>query len=38
EDEANDHKIVRGALAMANAGPNDRPKHDAVIERVTLPE
>src|SRR4051794_11879657 len=22
EDEANDHKIVRGALAMANAGPN----------------
>jgi len=22
EDEFNDHKIVRGALAMANAGPN----------------
>jgi cyclophilin family peptidyl-prolyl cis-trans isomerase len=22
EDEPNDHKIVRGALAMANAGPN----------------
>jgi cyclophilin family peptidyl-prolyl cis-trans isomerase len=22
EDEINDHKIVRGALAMANAGPN----------------
>src|SRR3979411_3150323 len=22
EDEVNDHKIVRGALAMANAGPN----------------
>jgi peptidyl-prolyl cis-trans isomerase B (cyclophilin B) len=22
EDEANDHKVVRGALAMANAGPN----------------
>jgi peptidyl-prolyl cis-trans isomerase B (cyclophilin B) len=22
EDELNDHKIVRGALAMANAGPN----------------
>ena len=22
EDEINDHKVVRGALAMANAGPN----------------
>src|SRR5215212_6543309 len=22
EDEANDHSVVRGALAMANAGPN----------------
>ncbi|MEY2513685.1 MAG: peptidyl-prolyl cis-trans isomerase [bacterium] len=22
EDEPNDHKVVRGALAMANAGPN----------------
>ncbi|HZT15535.1 MAG TPA: peptidylprolyl isomerase [Gaiellaceae bacterium] len=22
DDEANDHRIVRGALAMANAGPN----------------
>ncbi len=22
EDELNDHKVVRGALAMANAGPN----------------
>ena len=83
EDEFNDHKVVRGALAMANAGPNtngsqffivttdaapwldgkhtvfgqvtsgmeavdsieasdtdgrDRPREDALIERVDLPD
>jgi peptidyl-prolyl cis-trans isomerase B (cyclophilin B) len=83
EDEINDNKIVRGALAMANAGPNtngsqffivttdaapwldgkhtvfgrvvdgmevvdkieggdidqgDRPREDAVIQRVSLPQ
>jgi cyclophilin family peptidyl-prolyl cis-trans isomerase len=83
EDEQNEHHIVRGALAMANAGPNtngsqffivttdaapwldgkhtvfgrvvdgmdavdkieasdtghnDRPKQDAVIQKVGLPE
>jgi peptidyl-prolyl cis-trans isomerase B (cyclophilin B) len=82
EDEINDHRVVRGALAMANAGPNtngsqffivttdaapwldgkhtvfgkvtdgmavvdtiaeldrdarDRPREDALIERVELP-
>jgi cyclophilin family peptidyl-prolyl cis-trans isomerase len=82
EDEINDHRVVRGALAMANAGPNtngsqffivttdaapwldgkhtvfgrvtdgmqvvdaiaeldrdarDRPRDDAVIDRVELP-